>query len=80
MTSLGGVPSELDQPRLLGRQLQAELRESVAKLGEEPSRIILVLEAHDVVVGVAHDDYVTVRVSAPPPIGPQVKHVVEVDV
>jgi len=26
----GGVPSELDQPGLLGRQLQPELRESFA--------------------------------------------------
>ena len=27
LSSLGGVPAELDQPRLLGRQFQAELRE-----------------------------------------------------
>src|SRR5712691_11401199 len=43
--SLGGEPSELDQARLLGRQFQRELREPVAKVCEEPLRILLVLEA-----------------------------------
>src|ERR1035438_10168313 len=33
---LGGVPPELDQPRLLRLQLQTELREPVAEIGEEP--------------------------------------------
>ena len=33
---LGGEPPELDQPRLLGMQLQAELREPLAQVGEEP--------------------------------------------
>jgi RNA-directed DNA polymerase len=32
LSSLGGEPAELDQARLLGCQLQAELRKSVAKL------------------------------------------------
>jgi hypothetical protein len=52
LSSLGGEPAELDQARLLGGQLQAELRKSVAKLGEEPLGVIPVLEADDVVVGV----------------------------
>jgi hypothetical protein len=30
-----GEPPELDQPRLLGRQFQAEIREPVAKLIED---------------------------------------------
>ena len=48
-SALGGVPSELDQPRLLGRQLQAELRKPSAQIGEEPLGVISMLEAHDVV-------------------------------
>src|SRR5262249_52110683 len=56
LSSLGGEPSELEQARLLGGQLQAESRKSVAKLGEEPLGLIPVLEADDVVVGKAHDD------------------------
>jgi hypothetical protein len=45
LSSLGGEPSELDQARLLGRQLQAELRKPAAKLGEEPLSVITMLEA-----------------------------------
>jgi len=40
----GGEPSELDQPRLLGVQFQAERREPVAKVGEEPLGVLTVLE------------------------------------
>jgi hypothetical protein len=58
LSSLGGEPAELDQARLLGGQLQAELRKSVAKLGEEPLGVIPVLEADDVVVGEAHDAHI----------------------
>ena len=34
--SPGGVPPELDQPGLVRVQLQPELREPLAKLGQEP--------------------------------------------
>ena len=55
-------------------------REPSAKISQEPLRVSLVLEPHDVVVGVANDDHVTVRVPAPPLVGPEVKYVVQVDV
>ena len=42
--SRGGEPPELDQPRLVRMQLQPELREPLTKLGEEPLRIVLMLE------------------------------------
>jgi hypothetical protein len=47
----GSVPPEFDQPRLVRMQLQVELREPLAKVGEKPLRIGLLLEAHDEVVG-----------------------------
>src|SRR5262245_45488737 len=65
-----GVPPELDQPRLLGLQLQPELHEPLAQLGEEPLRIRTMLEAHDEVVRIAHDDHVAARLSAPPSLDP----------
>src|SRR5215218_5061403 len=37
----GGEPPELDEARLVGMQLQTELREPVAKIGEEPPSVIL---------------------------------------
>jgi hypothetical protein len=79
-SSLGSEPAELDQPRLLGRELQAERREPAAKLGEEPLRILVVLKAHNVVVGEAHDDHVAVRIPASPLGSPQVEGVVQVHV
>lgn len=46
-----GVPSELDQARLVGRRLQAELRQSCAKVSKEPARVAFVLEPHHDIVG-----------------------------
>jgi len=77
---LGGEPSELDQPRLLARQLQAEHREPVAKVGKEPLGVITMLKARHVVIGEPREDHVPTRVPPPPLVGPQVKDVVEVDV
>ena len=76
----GGEPPELDQPRLVRMQLQAELREPVAQIGEEPLGVVSVLEARHVVVGEPREDHVPSRVPPPPLVGPQVKHVVQVDV
>jgi hypothetical protein len=45
----GGKSPELDQPRLAGVQLQAELREPVAKICEESLGVLTVLEPGDVV-------------------------------
>ena len=44
--SPGGVSAELDQPCLLGIQLQTELREPVAKLDPEPFGVLPMLEPH----------------------------------
>jgi hypothetical protein len=80
LSILGGEPPELDQPRLVGVQHQPELRESLTQLGQEPPRIVLMLESDDEIVRPAHDDHITVPVAASPPVSPQVKDVVEVDV
>ena len=77
---LGGEPPEPDQPRLLGVQLQAELREPVAKVRPEPLGIISMLETHHEVVSETRDDNVTARVPSSPLVSPQVKDVVQVDV
>ena len=76
----GGVPPELDQPCLLGIQLQTELRESVAKLRPEPLGVLPMLKPHHEVIGPAHDDHIAMRVLGPPLVGPQVKDVMQVDV
>jgi hypothetical protein len=80
LSPLGGEPAELDQARLPGRQLQVELREPVAQLGEEPLGVVAVLEPHHEVIGETDDHDLAARPLAPPSIGPPVEHVVQVHV
>jgi hypothetical protein len=47
----GAEPPELDQPCFLSRQFQAEVRQPLAEIGEEPARIVFAFEADQVVVG-----------------------------
>src|SRR5262249_28058907 len=80
LTVTGGEPPELDQPGLVRVQLQPELREPLAKLDPKPPRILLILETNDKVVSEPHNDHVTVRPPLPPPLGPQVEDVVQIQV
>ena len=77
---LGGEPAELDEPRLVGMQLQVELRESLAKVAEELLCITLMLEPDDEVIREARDDHVTACVASPPLPDPPVQDVMEVHV
>ncbi len=61
-------------------QLQTELREPVAKIGKEPLGVVTMLKARHVVVSETREDHVPVRVAPPPLVGPQIEHVVQVDV
>jgi hypothetical protein len=74
------VPAELDQPGLVRVQFQPELREPLAKLGQELPRILLLFEADDEIVRPPHDDHITVCVAVPPPVSPQVEDVMQVHV
>jgi hypothetical protein len=76
----GGKASELDEPRLVGVQLQPEPRKSLTKVGEELPCVILILESGGKVVGEADDDDVTMRLPLSPLPDPPVEDVVEVDV
>jgi hypothetical protein len=71
---------ELDQPRLLRMQCQRILLQPVAQLVQEALGITFVLETHDEVVGISHDDHVTGGLVPSPALGPQIKDVVQVDV
>ena len=43
----GGVPPELDQPGLVRVQRQPEIRQSLAKVGQQSLRVVFMLETHD---------------------------------
>jgi hypothetical protein len=77
---LGGAPPELDQPRLLRMQLQPELREPVAQISQKLLGVLTMLKARHVVIGEPRKDDISSRVTPAPLVGPQVKHVVQVDV
>ena len=75
-----GVAPELDKSRLVGMQVQTELRQSLTKVGEELLRIGLMLKSGHEVVSKPHDDHVTVGVLPSPLPDPPIEDVVEVDV
>ena len=76
----GGVAPELDEPGLVGMQLQVELRASLTKIGEELHGITVLLEPDNEVISEPHDDHVAVGMPTPPLPDPPVEHVVEIDV
>src|SRR5437899_4093406 len=76
----GRVRSELQQPRFLGMQFQAELSHSLDQFCPEPYGIRLGLEAHHDIVSKPHDDYVTAGLFLTPRLGPQVEHVMKINV
>src|SRR5258707_849943 len=72
--------SELQQPRFLRMQFQTELPHSFDKFRPEPYAICLRLETHHDIVGKPHDDHVTAGLFPTPRLGPQVEHIMEIDV
>jgi hypothetical protein len=80
LTLLSSKASELDQTRLFRMNLQTELSHSLFKSIQKLLRVLLVLEAHHDVIGVTHDNHVTVSMPTPPLVGPQVEDVVEVHI
>lgn len=65
--------SELDQPRLLGVQLQSKFGQSFAKLFLKPLGFLLMLEPHNTVIGKPHDDDIPVCLLLSPLLGPKVE-------
>ena len=57
-----------------------ELCESFAQFAVEPLGIVAVLEPHEEIVGVPHDDDITARDLRSPLLGPEVEDVVQLDV
>ena len=79
LTLLGRVATEADQPGLCRVQRQFERAQPFLEIIEERLRLMLVLEADNGVVRIADDDHVAGRLAAPA-MGPQIEHVMQVDV
>src|SRR5690606_5597010 len=71
---------ELQQPRLLGVQLQVELSESLLEIRPELLGLHLTLEPQHDVVGKPHDDDVAFSLPLSPYLNPEIEHVVQVDI
>ena len=65
---------------LVRMERQRERLEPLTHRIEEATGVVLVLEAGHQIVGVAHDDHVASGLSPSPALGPEIEHVVQVDV
>ena len=72
--------AELDQAGLVRMQRQRKLLQPFAHGVPEASGVGLMFKANDRVVGVSHDDHVARGLPPSPAIGPEIEHVVQVDV
>src|SRR5262245_48203264 len=72
--------AKLDQTGLARMKRQRELLQPLAHVVPEAAGISLVLETDDDVVRVAHENHVARGLAPSPALGPEVEHVVQVDV
>ena len=77
LSSFGRVASELDQPRFLRMQFQAELGEPFPERRQAVLRIGLLAEANHEIIRIAHDDDFACRVTFPPRFHLQIQDVVQ---
>jgi len=72
--------AELDQAGLVRIERQRELLEPLAHIVPEAPGVRLVLEADNNVISITHEDHVTRSRVPSPALGPEVEHVMQVDV
>jgi hypothetical protein len=72
--------AEPDQAGLVRIERQQELLKPLAHIVSEAPGVRLVLEADDNVISIPHEDHVARGLVPSPALGPEVKHVMQVDV
>src|ERR1700682_3674698 len=72
--------AELDQTGLVRMQGQRKLRQPIPQFRLKPLGIGLVLKAGNDVVGIAHQDDVSLGMVASPPLRPEIEDVMQVNV
>src|ERR1700688_2425715 len=72
--------AELDQASLVRIERQRELLEPLAHIVPEAPGVSLVLEADYNVISIPHEDHVARGLVPSPALGPEVEHVMQVDV
>jgi hypothetical protein len=77
---LGRITAKLNQTGFVRMQRQRELFHSLPHIRHEASGFTFVLEAHDDVIGVAHNDDLTPSMVLTPPVCPEIEGVMEVNI
>src|ERR1700730_950481 len=77
---LSRVAAKAEQTRLVGMQLQAELREATAQRVEKLLGFMPLLESNDEIIHLAHHDHIPARFTASPSLNPAIEHLVPVEV
>ena len=80
LSIFGREATKLDQPGLFRMQRKRELLQPLPHVLHESLRFSLMLEAHDDVIGVPHNDDLTLDMVLTPVIGPEVERIVKIDV
>ena len=75
--TLLGVSPELNQPRFLRVQFQAELDEPLLERDQTAPGVGFLAEPEHEVVGVSHDDDLTASLSLPPVVDPLVENIMQ---
>ena len=71
---------EPQEPGLIRVKLQVEPCETFSQVRQEPLGLLPMLKAHHEVVRVPHDNHVAVRLRLSPVVGPEVEHIMKVDI
>lgn len=79
-TTFDRITTELDQARFAFVQLQVELGEPRAEFIQTRRRLAVVLETDHEVVRITHYHHIAAAAVFPPPLDPQVKHIMQVHV
>lgn len=74
------IAAKLNQPGLVRMQRQCKLLQPLSHIREKASGIDLMLKTDNTIVGIAHNDDVTLSMVASPPVCPEVEDVMEIDV
>jgi hypothetical protein len=80
LSTFSRMTTELQQARLLPVQFESKLFEPRSHRIPEAPRISFMLETHDQIVSVSHDDHVAAGFTFPPLVRPEVEDIVKVDV
>jgi hypothetical protein len=73
-------PAKLQNPSLVRMQFQSKFPKPFIKIGQEPFGFATMLESHNEVITIAHNNNVTLRLLLPPLSDPQVEYIMKVDI